>query len=264
MKALAILQSLAWLVCITGCGSAVTYTPMHDPDYRARPEIEESLFIEDQEVISNEAIKKILESRVTLPGRITVAVQELGTGWRYASQEAEKLDIVAQALKKSPRVVGVTAIPELLLRRKPAPRTAQYVREPGIPDFREAAARLQCELVLFYRITPDVRYRNRLLRRDEAKVFATVEGMLLHTRTGIFPFTALIDREHEGIEGKDDGLWQSLRERARREATVAALQALAAEVLDFIATTSALDEAETSTESAGAEAPVEEVDSKEE
>ena len=257
MRKPALLRCLAWVVCITGCSGALSYSQMHDPEYRARPEIEESLFREDQEVISNEAIKEILESRVTLPGRITVAVQELGTGWSYASQEAEKLDIVARTLKKSPRVVGVTAIPELLLRRKRAHRRASYSLEPRIPDFREAAARLQCELVLFYKITADVRYRNRLLRRDEAKVFATVEGMLLHTRTGIFPFTALIDKEYEGIEAKDDGLWRSFSERARREATVAALQGLAAEVLDFITTTAALDEVETSRQPA-TEAAVEE------
>jgi hypothetical protein len=244
--------------CVMGCGAVASYTPMDDPGYRARPEIDESLFKEDQEVISNEAIKEILESRVALPNRITMAVQELGGNWGYASQEAEKLDIIAQALKTSPRVVGVTSIPELLLRRKPARSRSHYRREPRIPDFREAAARLQCELVLFYRITPDVRYKNRLLRKDKAKVYTTVEAMLLHTRTGIFPFTTLIDKEYEGIEASDDGLWRSFSERARREATVGGLRSLAEEVLGFVKTAANLDPKEnprpTAAQAAGAAA----------
>jgi hypothetical protein len=226
---------------------------MHDPDYRMRSEIEESLFKEDQEVISNEAIKEILESRVALPRRLAIAVQELSSGWHYVGQEAEKLDVIAKTLAKSPRVVGVTAIPDLLLRRQPLRARSYYAPEPRIPHFREAAARLQCELVLFYRISADVRYRNRLLRRDETKVYATIEGLLLHTRTGIFPFTAMIDREYEGVEADGDGVWKSFSERARRDATVAALQGLANEVLGFIEKTSALDEAGKRAETVGDE-----------
>jgi hypothetical protein len=249
------LLCVASVLCAAGCGAVASYAPMHDPEYRMRSEIEESLFKEDQEVISNEAIKEILESRVALPRRLTIAVQELGSSWHFVGQDAEKLDIIARTLGKSPRVIGVTAIPELLLRRKPLRSRAYYTPELRIPHFRKAAARLQCELVLFYRIRADVRYRNRLLRKDETKVFTTVEGLLLHTRTGIFPFTALIDREYEGIEADDDGVWKSFSERARRDATVAALQGLADEVSSFIARTSALDEADRRAEAAGDEGP---------
>jgi len=224
----------ACIVVVAGCASKVSYTPMNNPEYHNRPKLEESLFMDDQDVMSNEAINEVLNSRIELPGRLTIAVQEFQSNWCYARQQAERLDVIAKALAESGDVTGVTAIPDLLLRRKRYDARGYSVRAPGIPDFREAAARLQCELVLFYKVTPDVRYRDRFLRKDKAKVFTTVEGMLLHTRTGIFPFTALIDKEYEDVEIDSDGKWRTFYERARREATVAALRELAKEIAGFV------------------------------
>lgn len=217
------------LAFATGCsmyGDAM-YSSMAEPGYAAREELTGSLFEADTAVLSNAAIREILSSKITIPKKCNMAVVQLRPYRNYyygrAGREGEHLKIITNGLAESPRIGRATQIPEILLPEK-----------LSIPVLRQAAARLQCELVLIYRVTEDVRYRGHIFTRDTAKVYSSVEGVLLHTRTGILPFTVIADQEHESVETKKDKQERGFHERIRHEATVKALGKLNAELRGFL------------------------------
>jgi len=213
-------------VAISGCTPArMNYAPSDQRGYAQRPVVSESLFKSDQKIVSNEAIRSILNGRIELPDDCNVAVVQLHNGYfvRRAGREAAYLDALVGDLKKSEKVAGVTQIPDLLL-----PVAA------SVPKLREAAARLQCELILVCRINNRMNYRNRFLRKDTAKVRSSAEGLLIHTRTGIVPFTAVIDEEHKNTEKRADATEWDFSERASTEATLCAMSTLGRSVKTFL------------------------------
>jgi hypothetical protein len=205
---------------------------MYNPEYQRRTEIDRSLFPSDEKVISNEAIAKILEGKINLPAKCNIAVQQMGLDWGYEpGYQAEKMEILKSELTKSSRTGSVMAIPDMLMRLD-----SPSQQMPSISNFREAAARLQCELVLFYRIDQNYRHRDRVLGKDTAMVYMTVQGLVLHTRTGLFPFTTWIDQEYQQVENKDNAgpLAPSFTAQVKNEAMNAALHKLGQEVAGFL------------------------------
>ena len=143
--------------------------------------------------------------------------------WRRHRQAVYLATIFSQ-LKNCARVDQITQIPDILIPRKTL----------TVSKVREAAARLQCELVLIYRIDHNVRYKYKWLGRDTSKVYSSVNGMLLHTRTGIVPFTTVVDQEHKTVEKKSGETTQELHQRTRHEVTLVALQKLGTELAAFL------------------------------
>jgi len=212
---------------LTGCRAAThSYAPSHQPEYQRRPVVMTSPFKSDAKVVSNEAIKRALDGRIQLPKRCGIAVVQIQNAYfvQRAGRKTEYLHALTSALKESPRVLGATQIPDLLL-----PHGA------SVPRLREAAARLQCELVLVCRINSRTRYAHRVLRKDSAKVYSSAEVLLLHTRTGVVPLTAVVDEEHKVVETRSDKQGLGLWARAEREATVRALTTLGQRVSAFLA-----------------------------
>ncbi len=217
------------LFCLVmGCASQRSheFSPMYEAGYAQRDEMEDSLFKSDTAVLSNEAIREILSKKITIPSKCSLAVVQLRRHRYYhqgAGNEAEYLKLISKGLAESPRIKRATQIPDILLPKK-----------LSIPALREAAARLQCELVLIYRIHEDIRYRGHFFSRDTAKVYSSVEGVLLHTRTGIIPFTVIADQEHKAEETRKDREERGLQERTRHEATVKAMEKLNVELRGFL------------------------------
>ena len=85
-----------------------------------------------------------------------------------------------------------------------------------VSGIREVAARMQCETVLVYGAVARRDYRYRVFRRDEARALITVEAVVLHTRTGILPFSFVVDRDVE-LKGERGETSFDLWERARTE-----------------------------------------------
>ncbi len=223
MKTTTLLLVLGLIAPITGC--AQSYTPMDSPGYDQRLTIEESLFPEDTKLISNEAIREILDGKIDLPDRSNIAVLQLGPSSFYQyGNEAVYLATIFSQLKNCGRVDQITQIPDILIPRKTL----------TVSSVREAAARLQCELVLIYRIDHNVRYKHKWLGRDTSKVYSSVNGMLLHTRTGIVPFTTVVDQEYKTVEKKSGETTQEFHQRTRHEATLGALQKLGTELAAFL------------------------------
>ncbi len=208
-----------------GCYQSHSYSPVTTPEYQQRPRIDASVFAEDTKLISNEAIGAVLDSKVHLPVRSNLAVLRLDYSGAYGeAHNAAYLQAIAESLGNGSPAGHVTEVPAILLAG----------RKLTISRLREAAARLQCELVLVYYVSASQRYTNRFLGKDSTKIYSSVHAMLLHTRTGVVPMTTVIDQEHGAIESrKDRSDWQ-LRERAQHEATIKALNTLGREISTFM------------------------------
>lgn len=207
--------------------------------YQDQPLIETSLFKSDQEVLSEDAIKTILSSRLQLAPNAKLALMKFPGaqgaafrqyGWAYVRAETylksqqEYIDTLTGTLAKSERVKEVILLPSLLTPK-----------DSTIPILREAAVRLQADLLLVFRVTSDIYHQYMLFAKDKVKGYATCEVVLLDVRTGLIPFTSVVTREQiVRKESKDLDLSETMM-RAEKEAVLASLQVVAEELTRFLA-----------------------------
>lgn len=158
-------------------------------DAEAPRALAESLFKSDQAVLSNQEIDRILSSRVYAPARARVAIVRIGgrypwgrTWWSedVAQIEQQGIDRMLGALRGSGRVEKATVLPTML--------TPMQVT---IPYLREAAARVQADLLLVYRTTTQTYQRQQLFGGGSVHAYCTVEAVMLDTRSGIVTETAV-------------------------------------------------------------------------
>lgn len=175
---------MACVVVVVIAGGCASPEYVSSADYRNRPTLGGSLFAEDQMVIADEAIGRILGSKIALPDKVRIAVMrfEGPNRWAWWSEElsrldAESVDSMMGKLRACERVADATVLPAMLL---PVQRT--------VPHLRAAAARYQADLLLVYQTTTQTFERQRFLRSKEAKARCLVEVVLIDVRTGIVPF----------------------------------------------------------------------------
>jgi len=206
--------------------------------YEEPPTLTSSLFASDQAVLGDDAIKKILSSRLQLPDNAKVALIKFpgsqygalryygSSYWRsesYLKTQQGYIDAITGKLSASERVSAVTLMPSLL-----TPNDAT------IPVLREAAVRLQADLLLVYRITSDIYHRSKLFADDEVKAYSTCEAVLLDVRTGIIPFTTVITKESQAKKEKQDLETAETMRRVESAAVMDSLNAMAAELVSFL------------------------------
>jgi len=214
------------------------------PDYQEKPKLESSLFSSDQGVLSEAAVKDILNSKVVLAENAKIALikyegndHQVGSSkyygyfyWRseeYLKLQQQFIDTAASRLLESPNIAEVTPLPSLLLPK-----------DASIPVLREAAVRMQADLLLIFRLTSDIYYDYVVFGKDKAKAFSTCELVLFDVRTGIIPFTSIITEETLAREKKEDANTNEFMKRAEKKASLASLSASADELLKFFTTLS--------------------------
>lgn len=171
-------------------GPQVGPEPVLDQQDAAIP----SLFPGDAEVLSDSAIRRILDYELGLSLNVRVAVMELGSQWSYrwwwsettARLRTELAVAFSGPLLTTERVDRVQLLPALLIPEK---RTVPYLRE--------AAARFQADLLLVYFPTCAEFERSRLFGSDRHRAVCTIEGILLDVRSGLVPFSGFATGEFE-------------------------------------------------------------------
>jgi hypothetical protein len=156
--------------------------------------VTESLFTDKNATITEENIKKILDGTLVLPPQLRVGivrVDHTAPGRRYYWNDEQFLktqqsytDLFTQILKQSPRVTAVSVIPDLLLTR---PQT--------FTNIREAAVRLQTDIVIIYTIATDIYSKYKLFTKPDIKAFATTQLIVLDVRTGLVPFSTIVTKD---------------------------------------------------------------------
>jgi hypothetical protein len=231
------------LMILSACATAPTppiYVPGHgdDMDHAAlfrlqAPEaLEESLFKEDQAVISNEDIARILSARITLPYDAKLAVIQFGQRprWWFWSEEFTRMneqihaDFIA-TLAGAERVREVAYLPSMVVPR-----------QMTVPMLRQSAARFQASMFIVYRTASQTYSRQRFFSRDETRAYCTVEAILVDTRTGIIPFSTVITEHFSARRVREDVDFGETIARAEQQAIGRALLQLAQEVAQYLDT----------------------------
>ncbi|MEL6674302.1 MAG: hypothetical protein AAFR61_18995 [Bacteroidota bacterium] len=162
----------------------------YDKDY-GEP-ITKSLFQSNDRSLSEENIQRLLDGEIRLPENLRVAMLNYSptSGSRYYSQywrneeylklQQSYLDTFTGFLGQSDRVQKIMVMPSLLANK-----------DAKLIQMREAAVRLQADLLLIFVLRSDIYQRYRVFQKDEAKAYATCEALLLDIRTGMVPFSTI-------------------------------------------------------------------------
>ncbi len=206
-------------------------------EYVAKESVAVSLFPSDQAILSDEAVAKILASKLELPAKAKVALMKFsddGFGvryygsyyWRdeqYMKLQQAQVDVISNILLASDQITDVTLLPSLMIPK-----------QKSIPVLREAALRMQADLLLVYRVNSDIYSQYRVFSKDQVKAYSTCEIVLLDVRTGLVPFTRVISREKvELMQPSDLNLSETMR-RAEQVSAVEALRAAADDLAVFV------------------------------
>jgi hypothetical protein len=209
---------------------------MAGAEYAARESIATSLFPSDQAVLGDEAVARILSSKLELPVKAKLAVMQFPDveAWesryywrdeRYLKLQQAHVDTLSRELLASDQIMEVTPLPSLMTPR-----------QVSIPILREAAVRMQADMLLVYRVGTDTFSQSRLFTKDKVKAYSTCEVVLLDVRTGLVPFTRVVSRERlEAKQPADFDLSETMR-RAEELSSADALKAAAEDLVSFIKT----------------------------
>lgn len=210
----------------TGCATAQKdYSHFADRAYQQQPALTQSL-VSNAEPLKEEAVRKLLSSKVTLPAQTRLALVRLsegadGIGGEVSGSIAEG---VYSRPAWGPRVRSLTPLPELLL---PKPIS--------IDGLRRAALLLQADALVVLRPVSRGDWRHRAFAKNQGKALATVEVLLVDVRTGTVPYTALVSERIETEKSDADYDNYELRERARQLAEEKALLQVPTLVGKFLA-----------------------------
>jgi hypothetical protein len=232
----AILALLVFSSCYRNMGKSSfnQYEPLQTDNYNYNPydtAITQSLFTDRNATISEENIQRILNGQFNMPANLRVAILKIESPsryWHWSDEEYVKIQeqyisSFTEKLKKSPRVSKVTLIPMLLISKK-----------PGITQIREAATRLQCDVVVVFTSQSDIYYKYRLLSKTQVKAYATSEMIMMDVRTGLVPYTEVITRDFMAEKKQEDAGLDDTRGRALREAVILTINELSQKFFDYL------------------------------
>jgi|SRR5579859_4231099 len=187
-----------------------------------------SLFKGDQAVISDQDIARILNTQVSLAGRHRLAILNLASRsyWsdELAEVEAKNAASLLAAFKASPQLSDALFLPSLLVPEK---RTVPYLRE--------AAARIQADLLFVYNARIETFRRDRFFKSDEVHAQCIAESVLLDVRAEIVVSTAHATENISMKKTAADLNFSETVARAESEARGKAVVALANEVVQRLA-----------------------------
>ena len=194
-----------------------------------------SLLKSRQSSLSEEALEKSLSIRVVLPKKGHLAImkfpgpehtasihygQDYHRSESYLKTQNYYINSLTQKMEKSDRIIAVTLLPALL-----SPMDA------GIPVLREAAVRLQADLLLAFRISSNIYNQPDI---NIVKAFCTFEAVLMDIRTGLIPYTAVVTRDSEQKLSLDGNDLNDIRIRAEKEAVMLSLSVVSDEITEFL------------------------------
>jgi len=227
-------RALALVLALAGCNAA-TLSQQQSPAYQARPELQEPVIRASDAMLSEEAIRVLLSTRVAIPGRAKLAVAGLAGrsvstaehSW-YAAPEflqrrREHLETFVASLRETGRFEEIAHLPALMMERRPS-----YQR------LREAAALMQANLLLVYEVQTQLVYDPRFLRRDQVKTHGAIDVLLVDVRTGAVPYADTFEATHVELQREGDADGFETRKRADHEASRKVVGLAAAGVRDFL------------------------------
>lgn len=199
--------------------------------------ITQSLFADKNSTITEENIARILDGSYSLPQKLRVAVVRLDAGesssrsYYYGGWNDEQviksrqayLDKFTAALQKSPRVSAVTVMPEMLVPKN-----------PGFIVLREAAVRMQADVVLVFGIRSDLYSKFKVFDKPDLKAFATTQVILMDVRTGLIPFSSTITKDNLTQRKKEEMDNAEASARVQQEAVLLTIEELGKQLFQYL------------------------------
>ena len=214
-----------------------TYTP--NAQYRASgvqtEVITKSLFSSKDQTISEEDIQRLLNGSIDIPDSLKIAVFRYGgtsvnryysaywSNEEYLKNQQSYIATIVDKLEEAHKVQEVVVVPTLMADQN-----------PSITQLREAAVRLQADMLLVFTVNSDIYYQYKTFKKNEAKAFATCEALLLDTRTGLIPHSNIITRENLVEKTGEDISNQETKKRAEEGAITSALTAVSEQLTNFL------------------------------
>ncbi|MBK9580170.1 MAG: hypothetical protein IPK50_14560 [Fibrobacterota bacterium] len=238
-RAIAI-ASLVTLCVLTSCAGPVG--AMSEPangslgitSSRDYQQITASVFDADNKVVSQEAVDKLLSSGFRFDDTLKVALFKVKNAqtFRYdyygytateefLDMEQEYFSIVSDSLKMSKKVKWVKSIPSIL-----TPKSIV------LPNLREAAARLQANVLIIYSVQSDIFTDYKFFAKNEVKAYSTVEMIAFDTRTGIIPISEIKTAKNIQQQAREDANLSEAKKRAQKMAIIESLKNVVRQVRD--------------------------------
>src|SRR5688572_23330072 len=203
--------------------------------YIADTTITQSLFNDRSSTISEDNIQKILNGTYKLPQQLRVAIVKLespqnyrryyGGDEQYLKTQQSYLDLFSDRFRQSSRVTNLSIIPDLLISRSPT-----------FTIIREAAVRMQADIVMVYSITSDLYSRYKLFSKSDIKAFATTQLIILDVRTGLIPFSAIATKDYLSQKKKEELDHSEAASRIQSEAVLLTISDIGQKITEFLNT----------------------------
>jgi hypothetical protein len=198
--------------------------------------ITQSLFNDKVSTISEENIQTILNGTYKLPEKLRVAIVRLDppahlkryslyfiSDEQYLKTQQSYLDLFANKFKQSTRITKFNIIPDLLISKT-----------PSFTNIREAAVRLQADIIVVYAITSDIYSNYKLFSKPDIKAFATTQLIMLDVRTGLIPFSTTVTREYLSQKKKEELDYAEASNRIKNEAVLATINDIGQKIAEFL------------------------------
>ena len=229
--------ALCVLILLAACGTTknISNTGENTVTGYGMPQdtpIIQSLFNDKASTISEENIQKVLDGTYQLPQQLRIALVKIdgyNEGRYYCNDEAwlknqqSYIDLFTTTLKQSARVKKITLIPDLLI---PKPVTYTHLRE--------AAIRMQADVVVLFTVTSDVYTKYKTFAKDDIKAFATTQVVMLDVRTGLVPFSTICTKDVLSQKKKEETDFYEARSRVKSEAVLLTIADIGERVNAFL------------------------------
>ena len=229
-KILTLCPSVVIMLMNWGCAKRMVAPPPPPPPDTILGDVsvQDSLFKGDQAVLSDQDIARILGTQLKISDRHRLAVLNLDpvNPWSedLAETETKNFDNLMRALKSSPQLTEVRFLPSLLVPER-----------RSVPYLREAAARIQADLLLVYSTRFQSFRQDRFLKPDEVHAQCIAESVLLDVRTGIVVHTGRATESISMKKAPGDLNFSETVARAQSEARGKAVLSLATSLTAYLA-----------------------------
>lgn len=199
--------------------------------------ITQSLFADNASNITEENIQRILDGHYQLPQQLRVAIVRLDEAkshrhyyWAYEEDEQKVkaqqayLDLFTEKLMQSSRVIKLMNVPNMLISKS-----------PSFTNIREAAVRMQADVVLVYSVSSHLYSKYKLFSNTDIKAYATTQLIMLDVRTGLIPFSTVVTKEHLSQKKKEDLDNAEAADRTQHEAILLTIGDATQQIAGFLA-----------------------------
>jgi len=238
LQALNVMKQTSLLIIViallTSCTTTRPLSNNSGTDYPSGDTlITQSLFNDRSSTISEDNIQKILDGTYKLSQQLRVAIVRLDNTtlqkryyWsdeQYLKTQQSYLDLFSEKFKQSSRVTNLSIIPDLLISKS-----------PSFTNIREAAVRMQADVVVVYSITSDIYSKYKLFSKPDIKAFATTQLIVLDIRTGLIPFSTIVTKDALSQKKKEELDNSEAASRIQNEAVLLTINDIGQRITEFL------------------------------